>query len=164
MGNIVVKCDDDKDGKAPIEAKTQWDGAFEFKDVSGSKHTLTVELKGYVKQSKTVHISRSDDNVTVDFDMVEAKGSGSISGHVYDDESKLPMKQGHVSMVLPGGNKYAELDYTGRYEFTGLAPDTYELWAAPTGYYEGKQAFVTLAESENKTQDFFVEVKSIRIW
>ena len=161
MGDIVVKCND---GESVLETKTQWDGSYEFKELKGSKHNLTVEVKGYAKQTKEVNVSRSDDKVTADFDMVEAKGSSSISGHVYDSESKTPLKAGHVSLVLPGGNKYAELDYAGHYEFTGLPADTYEIWAAPTAMYINQQAKLVLGDAENKIQDFYLEAGQPRIW
>jgi len=160
MGNIVVKCEDDKGGKAPIETKTQWDGAFEFKDVPGSKHTLTVELKGYVRQSKYVEVSPTEHKTNVDFEMVEAKGSGSISGHVYDSTTKELVQGGHVSLVLPNGNKYAEVK-DGFYEFTGLPADSYEIWVVSpqTRYYVNQQAKVIVIDGESKTQDFYMSEK-----
>jgi hypothetical protein len=161
MGNILVKCDV---GESVLETKTQWDGSYEFKDLEGSKHIVTVEVKGYAKQTKEIKVSRSDDKMVVDFDMVEAKGTGSISGHVYDGLSKAPITQGHVSLVLPGGNKYAELNFSGHYEFTGLPADNYEIWAAPSAMYVNQQAKLVLAEAETKTQDFYLEPGQPRIW
>jgi len=149
MGEVKVSCDD-------LTTETKWDGSYEFNTKPG-EHEVTVEAKGYLKQTRKVKTSRKDPTMNLDFDLAEERGAGRISGHVFDAQTKLPIKDGHMSLVLPNGNKYAELGSDGHYEFTGLAADTYEIWAAATSGYVNQQAKVPLKQGETKSLDFYLE-------
>jgi len=165
-GEITIKCDDGS-GEHVLETQTKWDGSYEFKglvigdDVASKKYNITVAVRGYTAQTKEIEISKDDDRANiVDFELSEAKGTCSISGHVYDAETGLPIKEGHVSLVIPTGNKYSELDSNGHYEFMGLSANTYEIWAVPTprNYYINKKMTVMLVEGKQETQDFVLEI------
>jgi hypothetical protein len=61
-----------------------------------------------------------------------ASGTASISGRITDKESGQPMAGAVVRLRVEGAPETVGIaDADGRYEFTGLAPGNYILWAGP---------------------------------
>ena len=158
-GGIEVTCDD-------MKVETRSDGSYEFSEVKVGRHNVSVQVKSYRKESKTIELSRKDEMVVLDFHLVEASGTANIRGHVYDAETKEPITEGHLSLVLNGpvvadlalmGNKYAEFGKDGYYEFKGLAADIYDIWAVPQGRYVDQKSTVLVGEGDTKCQDFYLE-------
>ncbi|MEM2873002.1 MAG: carboxypeptidase regulatory-like domain-containing protein [Nitrososphaerales archaeon] len=147
LGSAKVTCSEKK-------TLTLFDGFYEFKNVEPGTYTIVASLKGFKSDSKTVTVQK-DDMITLDFRLSEATGTAKIYGTVYDASTKKPIASGGtIILVLPITNKYALLDKNGRYEFKDLAKDSYDLWASIPGY-EDEKATITLAEGEEKIQDFF---------
>jgi hypothetical protein len=60
-------------------------------------------------------------------------GSASISGRVSEESSGPPLSRALVTLNVAGSSQPMEAitDDQGRYEFTGLAPGDYAIWAGP---------------------------------
>ncbi|MCP8309031.1 MAG: carboxypeptidase regulatory-like domain-containing protein [archaeon] len=147
LGGAKVICK----GKGTI---TLFDGTYRFENLSPGTYDITVSLKGFQSQSRTIVI-REGETVTLDFYLSEAKGTARICGNVYDAETKKPVTSGGtIILILPIANRYAHLNKNGYYEFTNLVADTYDIWTSISGY-EDMKAFITVAEGEAKIQDFY---------
>jgi len=152
IGAAKVTCDGQ-------ETMTLFDGSYEFENISVGNYDVSVSLKGFRPERKTVSIKENETKV-VNFSLVEARGTSNICGYVRDSRTKRPLSGGRVILTLPVANRYALIDENGFYEFAGLQADTYDIWASVPGYEEIK-ATVVLADGETKAQDFDCKAQAI---
>ncbi|MEM2210738.1 MAG: carboxypeptidase-like regulatory domain-containing protein [Nitrososphaerales archaeon] len=144
------------DGK---ETFTLFDGTYEFNDVKPGTYTISVTLKGFKSDSKTITLKEGETVVT-NFQLSEAVGNAKIHGSVYDAETNKPITGGTVTLIMPISNRYASLNKNGYYEFKNLVGDTYELSVSIPGYKDEK-AIVKVNDGEEKIQNFYC--KPVRI-
>lgn len=86
--------------------------------------TLTVAIGVLAVMGGQVQSPPRDARLTAD--------TGVISGQVTGKDTGLPLPRMIVTLVMTDGSRRTETtDDQGRYEFAGLPPGLYELWAAP---------------------------------
>jgi len=112
LGSAKVTCD----GK---ETLTLFDGTYKFEKIPARTYTITARLKGFKTESKTVTV-KENETTTVDFNLTEAIGTAKICGHIYDSETKQPIPNATLILILPASNKYTVTNRNGYYEFTNL--------------------------------------------
>jgi hypothetical protein len=142
-----------------METRTLANGSFAFQDLDPGTYKVRVTLQGYKPTSKTVS-TYSGEETSVEINLRSSTGTAKICGHVYDAESKKPIRQGTIIMILPVANKYRDVDGNGYYEFPCLSSDTYKIVTSITGYEDGN-ATLKVANGENKNHDFLL--KTMRV-
>lgn len=153
LGGVKVTC-----GKK--ETTTLFDGTYEFNNLNSATYTITAYMKGFQTKSDKVEVQKNS-TVTLNLYLSEAVGTSKIYGYVYDNETKKPITSGGtVILVLPAANRYAYVDGNGRFEFSNLAADTYEVGTSILGYGDEK-ATVTVAHNEMKNLNFYCKFRRI---
>ena len=147
VGGVKITCDG-------YETITLFDGTYKFTDLKPSNYTVTVNLKGFQVQSKTVE-AKADIVTVADFRLVEAVGDAKVYGYVYDDEAKQPITSGGtVILILPVSNRFANINREGYFEFSKLPLDTYEIYTSIHKYID-KKIVVTVMQGETKRVDIY---------
>ncbi|NJD75826.1 MAG: carboxypeptidase regulatory-like domain-containing protein [Candidatus Methanoperedens sp.] len=147
LGSAGINCNGNR-------SVTLFDGAFELGNLAPGTYSVTASLKGFKSQTSTVTVEK-DKTAIIDFYLPRAKGTSKICGIVYDAGTGKPVASGGtVILVLPVTNKYSNLDKEGRYFFTDLAGDGYNIVTSVSGYEDGK-VMVDVEEGREKVQDIY---------
>jgi hypothetical protein len=144
LNSASVTCND-------LVTTTLADGAYCFPNLSPDTFVLTVTLKGYQSATQTLIITDATTH-TVNFQLTKATGTASITGHVFDSETRHPLKTGTIILILPISNQYSTIQTDGSYTFIKLPKGTYKLITSIPEYNDCEHE-VVLTEGESKIQD-----------
>jgi hypothetical protein len=135
------------------ESMSLADGFYAFKDLPPGQYAVHVDLEGFQSVTQTVS-TRENQVVVLDFHLPQALGSATISGQIYDRETRDPVgRGGTVILILPLSNRYVILDKNGHYAFENLPAGTYHLTTS-IPEYDDTDAFLTVETGESIVHDF----------
>jgi hypothetical protein len=136
---------------------TLFDGSYKF-EIEPGWHTISVELKGFVKQEKEILVEDSEEG-RMDFQLKEEIGDSRIYGSIINKETGENIGKGLVFIIRPTTNRNSKIDpKTGFYEFDKLTSGTYDIWTSIL-QYEDEKSTITIGDHEEKKHDFHIKKK-----
>lgn len=140
-----------------INAYTDDEGAFHFKNLAAGKGRVLIVADGYVPQERAVEID-GDSSRPIDLGRFELTDSGTISGQVIDEQGDpivgARVAVGRVPTYLPLGALpigVAATDAGGRFKLTGIEPGTTDVEALLVGF--GRDAVSNIVVHSGETTD-----------
>lgn len=163
----IVKCGDDvvKDAtiiltsdETVLTATSGEDGKYDIdinKEYIGKAFTITAKADGYEDYTATEPLTfASDDNKSVDIQLVKKDVPSVLSGKVVSSEGYAPLKDVAISVKNDNNEYTATTDDKGEYSISVVkSEETYTLTAKLDGYEDKTIANVTFTPGEAKTQD-----------
>lgn len=146
LNAAAVTCND-------LVTTTLADGTYRFTNLSPTTYVLTVTLQGHQSATQTLIITDATTH-TVDFQLTKTTGTASITGHVFDSETRQPLKTGTIILILPISNQYSTITTDGSYTFITLPAGTYKLITSIPKYNDCEH-LVVLAEGKSQIQDIY---------
>jgi hypothetical protein len=141
------------------ETATLADGSYTFNDLLPGTYEIKVRLQGFQSIGENVYVPKDGESIQ-DFYLSEALGSAKLYGHVIDDATGKPVKEGTTILILPVANKYSHIKMDGYYEFTNLPAGTFTISTSVPGYEDGFTV-LSLEENETKTHEFLCKAMKI---
>jgi Domain of unknown function (DUF1929)/Carboxypeptidase regulatory-like domain/Glyoxal oxidase N-terminus len=127
-------------------------GTYSFGSVTPGTYNVTASKSGFANQTGSVTVA-SGQNATLNFQLT-AQAPGSFGGTV---TSTTGAAIAGATVSFSGGS--TTTSSTGSYSFASVAPGTYNVTAAKTGF-ASKTSSVTVASSQNATLNFQLAASS----
>ncbi|HEX7391461.1 MAG TPA: carboxypeptidase-like regulatory domain-containing protein [Thermoplasmata archaeon] len=108
------------------------DGSYEMRGVPGGTHSVTAAATGYVSQTKDIYLPVGD-FVLLNFILLSQNGS--ISGHVFNALSEVPVANTSVSVLIGSVTLSVATDGGGGYNITSVPEGTYSVTASKQGFF-----------------------------
>ncbi|HXK37178.1 MAG TPA: carboxypeptidase-like regulatory domain-containing protein [Candidatus Paceibacterota bacterium] len=116
-----------------LSAKASYlDGSYEMRGVPGGTHSVTAAATGYVSQNKDIYLPVGD-FVLVNFVLLSQNGS--ISGHVFNAVTEVPIANASVSVLIGSVTLTVATDVGGGYNITSVPEGTYSVTASKQGFF-----------------------------
>ena len=131
-----------------VTVTTNSSGAYATNFIPVGTYTVTVSAAGFTTQSKTATVNTGQ-TTTVNFTLSSSGGTGTLSGTVVNISSNAPISGATVS--FSGGS--TTTNSSGFYQFTNVAPGTYNVTAAHSGYFSATQS-ATVSSGTTTTLNF----------
>jgi len=145
-----------------IKTATNKKGNFALVGLDFGGYEVTVNVRGYRSEAKTVLVTHGIGGTSVNFDIVPEGESvlGVIKGTVKDKKSSQNLQDAQIDIVdARTGRLYkVQTDSSGSYKKDGLVPGPYKITVTSKDYRQSKKD-VTLKESEVRELHFWLKGK-----
>jgi hypothetical protein len=147
-------------GNSSGDAYTDSAGYYQIVGLLPGQYFVEASASGYSPATRdSVAVNEGQNTPNVDF-WLESYGApqhGSMSGHVYEDSSGIPIPGAHV-VAYGNGSGDAYTDSTGYYEIDSLVEGIYFVEASASGYWPATKDSVVVNEGQNTPDvDFWLE-------
>jgi len=131
---------------------TNTSGFYQFTNVAPNTYDVTASAAGY-NPSTANGVTVTAGNTTIQDFALTASGptTGTLQGTVTDAATTAPISGATVTIV---GGDSTTTDGSGFYQFTNIAPDTYDVTASASGYNPDTANGVVVTAGNTTTQDF----------
>jgi len=144
--------------------ETDYNGYYEFRDLSAGDYTITCEKEGYQTQTVETTLDEGDKKEVETVTMILVE-KGKIYGYVVNIKGN-PIESVRLKLKGVGTKviKKASTDADGFFEFTDLEADTYVIFASKKGYKKTKSK-VKLEEGEDREVEIEIRktIKRIKL-